>query len=95
MTGNIRNNNRMKILNLKTGKKLSLKRFEKNVLEEINKEYLSFTDIINRKILTRSELEKLIASKVLKDIKIKSKRYINRTTLFNVLSISRGNRGQF
>lgn len=70
------------IINTVTYKQISPKEIKK----EFNHNYLTFNSIIDRKILTKTKLEKLVYLKVLKEVNIKNKRYIDREELFNFLS---------
>lgn len=74
---------RIKVLNTVTGKVSSLKKFKASSLIEFNKTHLSFSEIVERKLLSKSELERLVAAGTLKGCKYGSKRYVERIELFN------------
>jgi hypothetical protein len=76
-------NQRIKVMNLKTGKVSSLKKFKANSLIEFNKTHLSFSEIVERRLLSKGELERLVVSGTLKECKYRNKRYIERVELFN------------
>lgn len=72
-------------MNLDTNKESSLKKFRRGLLKKINLEYLLFTDVIKRKILSKTDLDKYIKSGNLTEVKFKNKRYIEKTRLFKLL----------
>lgn len=74
---------RIKVEDLKTGEVITLKKFNENSLIEFNKKHLSFVEIVKKKLLSKSELERLVVAGTLKESKYRNKRYINRTELFN------------
>lgn len=74
---------RIKVTNLKTGKVSSLKKFRASSMIEFNKTHLSFSEIVERRLLSRSELERLVATGTLEEYMYRNKRYIKRTELFN------------
>ena len=76
-------NQRIKVLDTETGKINSLKKFEAHTLIEFNKTHLSFSEIVKRNLLSKSELEKLVVAGTLKESKYKNKRYIERVALYN------------
>lgn len=76
-------NQRIKVVDLKTGKVSSLKKFREKSQIEFNKTHLSFSEIVERRLLSKSELKKLVAAGTLKECKNKNKRYIERVALFN------------
>lgn len=75
----------MRIINLQNNKESSFKGFKRDSSKKINAEYLLFTEVVKRKILSRTELDKYIKSGDLIEVKFKNKRYIQRTNLAEFL----------
>lgn len=72
---------RIKVVDLETGKVRSLKKFKENEQVKFNHANLSFAEIVKRGLLSKNELEKLVAGGILKELKYMNKRYISRAEL--------------
>lgn len=78
---NYKTNNKVKVTDLETGETTSLKKHRK----ETDRKYLLVSHIIDKKVLSKTELEKLVASGVLKEVRHKNKRCIDKATLVDYL----------
>ncbi len=64
-------NQRIKIVDLETGRVSSLKKFKEKSLIEFNKTHLSFCEIVERRLLSKGELKKLVTAGTLMGCKYK------------------------
>jgi len=68
-----------------TGEKMTVKQFRKYSLEKLQKTHLTKTQILKRKILTKTQLEKYINDGTLKRLNCHNRSFISMEELFSLL----------
>lgn len=76
----------LKILDLENSNPCSFKDFKQDNLSMVIREYILFKDIVDRNILSKNELEKLLKFGDLKVFYFKKKKYIKIMDLSNYLN---------
>lgn len=76
----------MKIIIKETGKRVSSKKLIQKSLDDLNTTHISIKEIIDRKILSKTDLKKFITAGFLKELKFKNKNYIERKSLFEIIN---------